>query len=156
ADSLRQTLGDDWTPAHDQALGAILGGRSISAFQFRSATRLLQNHAGLRGTVVAAGTGAGKTLAFYLPALTRILAEPRAALVPRIIAIYPRTELLRDQLRSVLLVGDSLRSAGVQPPRVGVLYGATPWNRTDATTEQRRRRRWKQVGAGLVFPIVAC
>jgi ATP-dependent helicase YprA (DUF1998 family) len=51
------------------------------------------------GTIICAGTGSGKTLAFYWPALialTRILEQSSARAV-RILAIYPRNELLKDQ-----------------------------------------------------------
>lgn len=152
-DDLKASLGPVWTPSHSEALGRILAGRSIAEFQQRSAQRLLTPHAGGRGTVVTAGTGAGKTMAFYLPALTHLLATARPIAAPRVIAIYPRTELLRDQLRSLLEQTRRLGGNGVGLG-VGVLYGATPYNRADA--ERQPRRRWRRRADGLASPILSC
>ncbi len=151
-DRLRRAMGTAWTDRHGAALTQILGGRQISAFQETSAARLLTPAAASRGTVVTAGTGAGKTLAFYLPVLTHLLATPRPGKSPRVVAIYPRTELLRDQLRNLLLQTRSL--AGAPPISVGVLYGSTPYDRDNAATD--RRRGWRVKGDALVSPILQC
>ncbi|UPK63612.1 DEAD/DEAH box helicase [Rhodococcus pyridinivorans] len=132
-------------------MNAILAGRKVSAFQSRSFIRLSQPAGGQRGTVIAAGTGSGKTLAFYLPTLTHLAATDRARGVPRIIAIYPRIELLRDQLRNLLI---TCRSLGRSAPRVGVLYGAVPHARADA--EHATYSAWKKVPEGLVCPVIGC
>ena len=147
-------LGDEWTANQERAMTAILAGRDVSSFQARAMSRVLQHHAGSRGTVITAGTGSGKTLAFYLPALTRLLAAPGLVGVPRIIAIYPRIELLRDQLRTLLQTCATLTSAGEQAPKVGVLYGAVPRDRRDAAGS--RYRGWKPHPAGLICPILGC
>ena len=147
-------LGDEWTANQERAMTAILAGRDVSSFQGRAMSRVLQHHAGSRGTVISAGTGSGKTLAFYLPALTRLLAAPGPVGVPRIIAIYPRIELLRDQLRSLLQTCATLTSAGEQAPKVGVLYGAVPRDRRDAAGS--RYRGWKPHPDGLTCPILGC
>ena len=151
---LHNLLGADWTTRHDEAMHAILGDRDVSAFQERAMTRLIRPHSGPRGTVIAAGTGSGKTLAFYLPALTRLLATPWQSGVPRVIAIYPRVELLRDQLRNLLLQCASMIAAGEEAPRVGVLYGAVPRDRHDALAV--RGRGWRQRDDGLECPILTC
>lgn len=150
---LAATLGDAWTDSHRDALDQILNGRSIAAFQARALERIIHRHDNARGTVVTAGTGSGKTLAFYLPVLTHLMSTPRPASSPRVIAIYPRTELLRDQLRGLLTQTRSLSAA---PDRltVGVLYGATPYNRADA--ERQSRRGWRRRSNGLVSPILQC
>lgn len=140
-----------WTDRHQEAMNAILAGRKVSAFQSRALTRLSQSAPGQRGTVISAGTGSGKTLAFYLPALTHLAATDRPSGVPRIIAIYPRIELLRDQLRNILI---TCRSLGKSAPRVGVLYGAVPNNRDEA--EHATYSTWKKVPDGLLCPIIGC
>ena len=76
------------------------------------------------GDVVGAGTGSGKTLAFYLPALSQLAAEGAAG--PRVVAIYPRNELLKDQLATALREVRSLRSAGSRSLVVGAYFGPTP------------------------------
>jgi hypothetical protein len=151
---LRHALASEWTPRHEQALQAILAGRTVSAFQRRATTRLVQPHAGPQGTVITAGTGAGKTLAFYLPVLTHLLATDRPTGSPRVIAIYPRIELLRDQLRTLLLTCAALAGGGGRAPTIGVLYGATPRDRRDA--ESVAGRGWRQHAVGLRCPILNC
>ena len=147
-------LGERWTTSHEATLSAVLGGRSVSEFQARSTERLLSSVGNRGGTCITAGTGAGKTLAFYLPALTHTLSVPGPTGIPRIVAIYPRIELLRDQLAGLLqLVGD-LEARDVGRLRVGVLYGATPTDRKDA--QRNRSRGWRASSGGLTTPILAC
>lgn len=150
---LTAALGVNWSKAHEEALEQILAGRSIAEFQQRSLERIISHQEGGRGTVVTAGTGSGKTLAFYLPVLTQLLATPRTTSSPRVIAIYPRTELLRDQLRNLLHQSRGLKTPN-GPLSVGVLYGATPYDRADA--ERQARRGWRRRGDGLISPILRC
>ena len=151
---LRADLSERWTTSHEANLRAILGGRSVSEFQARSTERLLSSVGRRGGTCISAGTGAGKTLAFYLPALTHALSVPGPTGIPRIVAIYPRIELLRDQLASILGLVTDLEDRGAGRLRVGVLYGATPQDRDDA--QRNRRRGWRATAEGLTSPIVAC
>lgn len=151
---LSASLDDQWTTSHETTVGAILGGRKVSEFQARSAERLLTSVGSRGGTCVTAGTGAGKTLAFYLPALTHALSVPGRPGTPRIVAIYPRIELLRDQLGGVLDTVADLEARGAGRLRVGVLYGATPHDREDA--ERNQRRGWRTRADGLSSPIVTC
>jgi DEAD/DEAH box helicase/Helicase conserved C-terminal domain len=106
----------------------------FARFQIDAAARILEGLTGrgARGTLVSAGTGSGKTLAFYLPALTWLAAERRAqpgARGVRILALYPRNELLKDQLAEVY---EQARKFDAYLGRVGttlsigVLYGDTP------------------------------
>lgn len=151
---LREHLQDRWTEDHASAMRLILNGYQVSRFQARAAERLLDSVDDRGGTCITAGTGAGKTLAFYLPALSHILSTPSSPGVPRIVAIYPRIELLRDQLRGILQTVERLRDSQAGTLRVGVLYGATPHDRGDA--QHNRNRGWKRVDEGLVSPIVGC
>ena len=151
---LSADLNERWTPSHEAALRAILKGRSVSEFQARATERLLNSVGSRGGTCITAGTGAGKTLAFYLPALSHALSVPGPTGVPRIVAIYPRVELLRDQLGGILDLVAGLEARDVGRPRVGVLYGATPRDRRDA--QSNRQRGWRSTPDGLTSPIVAC
>lgn len=153
--SLGAASGVDWTPDLERAVRRIVGPRSVSGFQERSAARVL-DRAGTGeplGTCVAAGTGAGKTLAFYLPAIAHLLARGAPGGGARLVALYPRTELLRDQLRGLLITLRGLGDAGAHL-RVAVLYGATPKNRRDA--KNHPNRRWQAAPDGLECPIISC
>ena len=66
-------------PIRQKALLAMLcssnrGELQLADFQLRATTRMLRdlNSTKSRGMIVCAGTGTGKTLAFYLPALAHI------------------------------------------------------------------------------------
>ena len=151
---LRADLNERWSASHEANLKAILGGRSVSDFQARSTERLLSSAGSRGGTCITAGTGAGKTLAFYLPALTHALSVSGPTGIPRIVAIYPRIELLRDQLAGILRLVADLEASDAGRLRVGVLYGATPRDRDDA--QWNRRRGWRATEVGLISPIIAC
>ena len=151
---LRAHLGAWWTTSHDAHLKSILGGRPVSEFQARSTERLLSSVGDRGGTCITAGTGAGKTLAFYLPALTHTLSSSGSTGIPRIVAIYPRVELLRDQLAVILKMVTDLSDGETGRLQVGVLYGATPENRKDAS--HTSHRGWSAKADGLKSPIVTC
>jgi hypothetical protein len=131
---------------------------TLSGFQLRAAQRILhaiEQDLAL-GTIVCAGTGSGKTLAFYVPALASIARHLMTAANDgpwvKAVALYPRTELLKDQLREVL--GRSLALAQALPVgskvtvRVGALYGDTP--------SSAYYCEWPMVGGDSVCPTVSC
>ncbi|MBB4225866.1 DEAD/DEAH box helicase [Variovorax guangxiensis] len=103
----------------------------FARFQIDASARILEGLSmrSPRGTLVAAGTGSGKTLAFYLPALAWLSSErktqPRSRGV-RVLALYPRNELLKDQLAEVYgqarKFDDELGRVGTTLS-VGVLFG---------------------------------
>jgi hypothetical protein len=106
----------------------------FARFQIDAAARILEGltNRAARGTLVSAGTGSGKTLAFYLPALTWLAAERRSqpsARGVRVLALYPRNELLKDQLAEVY---EQARKFDMDLGKfgttisIGVLYGDTP------------------------------
>jgi hypothetical protein len=106
----------------------------FARFQIDAAARILEgltSRSG-RGTLVSAGTGSGKTLAFYLPALTWLAAERRSqpnVRGVRVLALYPRNELLKDQLAEVYEQArkfDTALGRFGTTISVGVLYGDTP------------------------------
>jgi DEAD/DEAH box helicase domain-containing protein len=84
-------------------------------------------HAG-RHVVVATGTASGKSLAYQLPALTRLAADPRAC----VLYLAPTKALARDQLASVA----ALAEPSVRPAPYD---GDTPGEERDWV---RRHSRW--------------
>jgi ATP-dependent Lhr-like helicase len=153
-----------WDAIAHATMSAQVGGRELARFQVDATTAVLaalrsQRH---RGVVVGAGTGSGKTLAFYLPAFTAIRQwAARGGGGVHTLALYPRTELLRDQLRDALQsVGKVERegvSPGRRPLRIGVLYGDTP--QSVELLEQRRDtwyKNWEKQRDGLICPFLSC
>jgi DEAD/DEAH box helicase/Helicase conserved C-terminal domain len=131
----------------------VLGDRLLSRFQIEAAAEIFAAlRSGIdRGVVVGAGTGSGKTLAFYLPALAQLAASGVAS--PRVIAIYPRNELLKDQLATAMHEVRSLRTAGGRRLVVGAYFGPTPNN---ATSDPERRGGWRKQGTGWICPFLTC
>jgi hypothetical protein len=133
----------------------------LAQFQVKSAGRILTGlEAGtVTGTLVSAGTGSGKTLAFYLPALSWLAmqhVQDGAAKRVRVLALYPRTELLKDQLSEVY---DQCRKfdawiarQGGRPLRVGVLFGDTPTTLKKAI----EMRHWAPHPLGKRVPFFLC
>lgn len=131
----------------------------LSGFQVRATRHILT---ALRGqtttaTVVSAGTGSGKTNAFYLPAFSYLASVTNPSAWTRILAVYPRKELLKDQLDTALahacrlinlwkrLLGRSLT--------IGALYGSTP---TNAKNVRSRNREWGKRAQGMASPQMRC
>jgi hypothetical protein len=131
----------------------VLAERSLSRFQLDTAAEIFAAlRSGTdRGVVVGAGTGSGKTLAFYLPALAQLAA--RGVVSPRVVAIYPRNELLKDQLATAMMEVRSLRAAGGRTLVVGAYFGPTPNN---ATSEPDRRGGWRKQGTSWICPFLTC
>jgi hypothetical protein len=104
----------------------------LAGFQERATRELLAKLDDRRGggVIVGAGTGSGKTLAFYLPAFTHVAGELNGPPWTKVLALYPRNELLKDQLQSAVeqaidLVGP-LATHGTRPVRIGAIFGAVP------------------------------
>jgi hypothetical protein len=131
----------------------VLAGRSLSQFQLDAAAAIFAAlHSQTdQGVVVGAGTGSGKTLAFYLPALAQ-LAAPGVP-NPRVVAIYPRNELLKDQLATAMQEIRSLRAAGGRQLVAGAYFGPTP---NVATSEPDHRGGWRKQGAAWICPFLTC
>mgnify|MGYP002716654907 CR=1 FL=1 len=134
----------------------------IARFQEEAAVRLLAPLGQDEGVIVTAGTGSGKTLAFYLPALVRLaeLAKP-GEFWTKAIAIYPRNELLKDQLteayRNVRRAKPALNGPGRRPLRVGAYFGDTP---TKAAVD-KLPKAWRPIPAraaprAFVCPFLRC
>lgn len=132
----------------------IVGTRHLSRFQIEATAKVIEAVAARsdRGVVVGAGTGSGKTLAFYLPALSLLADGPRDGDATRVLAIYPRNELLKDQLASALDEVRSLRAAGGPQLRIGAYFGPTP----GSADWIHDRSGWAKVGDGRVCPYLTC
>lgn len=128
----------------------------LSEFQERAAVRL---SAGTEdaGTIITAGTGSGKTIAFYLPGMMRIGEAIDAHYWLKAIAIYPRIELLKDQLaeafRMAREIDAPLRAHGRRSLTIGALFGATPRR---ANSQELTDRDWQRRGQDFVCPWMRC
>jgi DEAD/DEAH box helicase/Helicase conserved C-terminal domain len=129
----------------------------IARFQEEATLRLMQQSAD-QGVIITAGTGSGKTLAFYLPALMRIaeMAWPNDFWV-KALAIYPRNELLKDQIteayRMVCRARSALQGSGRRSIRIGALYGGAP---NEAKTVALEYAGWKLGRDRWICPFLRC
>lgn len=135
---------------------------SLAGFQERATSRILKawdhhrrGSAHSTGTIVCAGTGSGKTLAFYLPAITAVSAEisvdDRRRV--RILAVYPRRELLKDQFMETWAQCRKLDSATHlhgRKIRIGALFGDTPRDVAEAHAAAAEKR------GNLPFDLMRC
>jgi predicted RNA-binding Zn-ribbon protein involved in translation (DUF1610 family) len=126
----------------------------LAAFQQRAIhtqLRLLKGH-GEYGVVVGAGTGSGKTKAFYIPALTWLASTISDKPHVSIMAIYPRIELLKDQFaeaaRETERLNKHLHKQGKRQISLGAYYGDTPRNSNDTYTFE--------AGKDWVAPFFRC
>ena len=85
-------------------LQVLIGDYQLSGFQARATEDILSKIPSSRrrrptASIICAGTGSGKTNAFYWPALTNIAADVLSTSDTRLraLAVYPRIELLKDQ-----------------------------------------------------------
>lgn len=145
------------------SLGILLGEGSLklSKFQVRSLLHLLNlNIHRDSGTIIGAGTGSGKTKAFYLPAFVKIVSSIQGDQRhwARMLGIYPRNELLKDQYREalgeVLKLNDFLKSNGIRPITLGSYFGDTPNKVEDV--ESHEYRKWEKNDHGYISPFFTC
>ncbi|MEV6644601.1 DEAD/DEAH box helicase [Amycolatopsis sp. NPDC051371] len=69
--------------------------------------------------IISAGAGSGKTLAFYLP-LSAGLNGRAAGHRTFALALYPRNELLKDQLPALLEYLDRMSRTGLRTPAISL------------------------------------
>ena len=142
---------------------------AFAGFQQRAFAHVLSLYGreGFSGSVVSAGTGSGKTKAFYVPALLGVAGDLARSREPftKVIAIYPRNVLLADQLREALSevakLAGNLESQRLRKVTLGALLGATPYDRYlvkgaggKFPVEDRKKGGWKRVQDGFVVPFV--
>lgn len=147
---------DEFTRNALHALLARGGEFRLAEFQQEAARQILADLDGStsRATIVGAGTGSGKTLAFYLPALAHIASHIDTSYWAKGLAVYPRNELLKDQLSETLTearkLDTTLVSAGRRKLLIGAYFGPSPRDRDDAS------RKWKDTPQGLTCPYLRC
>ncbi len=121
----RRTL--PWPEWVDEPLRERLLERGVTAPYAHQVEAAQLAHDG-RHVVVATGTASGKSLAYQLPALSRLTADPRAC----VLYLAPTKALARDQLAAVAALADpSVRPAAYD--------GDTPGEERDWV---RRHSRW--------------
>ena len=142
-------------PALVAAVHTVLGTRSLSKFQYRATEAVLEaiSETTDSGVVVGAGTGSGKTLAFYLPAFSFLINEKLSGGKRSVIALYPRNELLKDQLMTAIAEVRSIRASGGPQLRVGAYFGPTP---ASSKYEPSTRDGWRRVQEIWVCPYLTC
>jgi hypothetical protein len=137
----------------------------LSEFQYEACESALRGVASnqLGATLVSAGTGSGKTIAFLLPALLVLAEAPRSSRAAHVLAVYPRNELLKDQLRAALAFlkpsQAAMKTARGRPVSVGAYFGAVPRDANDAISGTFNK--WATVsspgvGSGLKCPFLDC
>ncbi|MBF9235121.1 protein DpdJ [Microvirga alba] len=149
------------TPTQREVWRAIVPSQ-IARFQEEAVGRLLASLEQDEGVIVTAGTGSGKTLAFYLPVLVRLaeLAKP-GEFWTKAITIYPRNELLKDQLteayRNVRRAKPALNRPGRRPLRVGAYFGDTPMKAAvDKLPKSWRQEPSTGTPRAFVCPFIRC
>ena len=141
----------------------------LSKFQFESTKHIYiktnEKDRKENGTIVCAGTGCGKTLAFYLPALLTLVDLASEDRWTRAIAIYPRNELLKDQLasaiRQILTLNKVLLDHGMSTVQIGVLYSDVPTKLEDISGcvryGKKQEAKWEKKSNGrYICPYLVC
>ena len=166
--SVERELREAWGAACEPDVRAVRSlipgdgdGKSIAKFQLDAIGRIAKpGTSGERGFVISAGTGTGKTLAFYIPAFISLLrrkeSDFQARKLPSVFAlcVYPRVELLKDQFTEAYRLARNLdgecEMRGIKPILMGSLYSDTP-------LEARYvEQQWEAWGDGSVCPFLLC
>lgn len=122
-------------PARHAPIPASMNPRLAQALEQRGITQLYTHQAEMferavhgENLVITTGTASGKSLAFLLPVVQALLADPTA----RAILLYPTKALSHDQLRALVALIEELAAheRGVDPAErpleAGVFDGDTP------------------------------
>jgi hypothetical protein len=132
--------------------------RRLSTFQVEASAEILRGLASEydQACIVTAGTGSGKTLAFYLPTLLHLVSSPNRGRGTNALAVYPRNELLKDQLLATIREIRRMRAVDPTLPvvRVGAYFGLTPPRGGARPMEEYLG--WRKVGSDYVCPFLVC
>lgn len=163
--ALLATRGIELSASRSAALAAMLepGGRRLAKFQADATAQVLADLSTDRpgAVIVGAGTGTGKTLAFYLPALLHLAEDRSKRACSPVLALYPRNELLKDQFASAYDEARRLDTVLGSKRRVtiGIWNSYTPKNATAVLTNAS----WKPYKApgtnrelGRICPYFGC
>lgn len=158
---LKHTPG--WGVVQEAVAGNIIGERKLARFQVDASVSTIEalQFGRTVGRIITAGTGSGKTLSFYLPALLHLASNRTSSRqTPQALALYPRNELLRDQAREALIQCRRANNAlpkGARPIKIGLLYSATPYD-ADAFSGSYLPRGWRQTASkdGWIAPYFPC
>lgn len=132
----------------------------LSEFQVRATEQMLgdlkKNES--RGMIVCAGTGTGKTMSFYLPALTHIakLMVKNPGSWTKGLALYPRNELLKDQFmetyREARRLDEWLMDKVGRKMQIGAYFGPTPdrLEKVEGSWQEDKDR------GGFICPYMRC
>ena len=116
---------------------------------------------GERAITIGAGTGSGKTKAFYIPAMAEIAAK----LLPdkfyvQALAIYPRTELLKDQLQEAFFEARKLDALLYRHTKrsitIAAYYGDTPLSAEMFLTHPPESWQQNTTNDGWICPFFSC
>ncbi len=165
-DDLRDELAQAGHPVaadQDPVLAALTQrAERLSRFQVDATRAISMSLARDRSTavIVSAGTGSGKTLAFYLPAMAWLSSRiPVGEHRTHVLALYPRKELLKDQLAEALRAAEEssepIRARGGRDLRLGAFYGDTPRS-ADHLKYKQFEKSWPSKGEGRVCPYLTC
>jgi len=144
-----------------EKLVTVYPNMKLSNFQVKATSTLIDNSSEYKGVIVTAGTGSGKTLSFYLPALLQVVdsISNDTSYWTRVLAAYPRIELLRDQLSEAILqtleIENTLNSNRLRPIRIGALYGSIPNECSHSAIESKKWKRNRE-DTGWICPIINC
>jgi DEAD/DEAH box helicase/Helicase conserved C-terminal domain len=149
--------------------------RSMSGFQGRTFESILQvielsKQQGIeKGVVVTASTGAGKTYAFFLPILAKMIIERclRGKIGVKAICIYPRVALSENQLTDFIEVlfhlNQVLEGRDLPTLTIGLESGAAVYQirdfRDTRETHQKqleKMRGWTFQDSGYLSPFAYC
>jgi hypothetical protein len=136
----------------------------LARFQKEAILQQIKNLQGRgeRALVIGAGTGSGKTKAFYIPALAMIAATEASGYWVKALALYPRTELLKDQLAEAFSearrLDSLLKERNQRKITLGAYYGDVPESAEQFLALPPEKRNWPLHSSetGWICPFLRC